>query len=175
MYVSLLEIFYLINFKKVSFGDVKKLSSASFHLHIFTMAETPFRHCIFAISYLSPLVKGRGSSFEQTWIPFTHVCFAPNLVEIGSVVLELKFFNFVTVFPLFRNYLPLEKGGALHLNKPDSPSQRMKCAKFGWNWPSGSGEDENVKSLWQHRRRQPQWWRQTMDKLWSVKLTWAFH
>ena len=25
---------------------------------------------------------------------------------------------------------------------------RMLCAKFGWNWPSGSGkEDENVKSL----------------------------
>ena len=39
MYVTLLEIFYLINFKKVSFGDVKKLSSASF----FTMAETPLK------------------------------------------------------------------------------------------------------------------------------------
>ena len=23
----------------------------------------------------------------------------------------------------------------------------MLCAKFGWNWPSVSGEDENVKSL----------------------------
>ena len=23
----------------------------------------------------------------------------------------------------------------------------MICAKFGWNCPSGSGEDENVKSL----------------------------
>ena len=24
----------------------------------------------------------------------------------------------------------------------------MLCAKFGWNWPSGSGgEDENMKSL----------------------------
>ena len=23
----------------------------------------------------------------------------------------------------------------------------MICAKFGWNWPSGSEEDENVKSL----------------------------
>ena len=30
----------------------------------------------------------------------------------------------------------------------------MLCVKFGWNWPSGSGEkDENVKSL-QHRGRQ---------------------
>ena len=24
---------------------------------------------------------------------------------------------------------------------------RMLCAKFGWNWPSGSGENENVKNL----------------------------
>ena len=24
---------------------------------------------------------------------------------------------------------------------------RMLCTKFGWNWPSSSGEDENVKSL----------------------------
>ena len=23
----------------------------------------------------------------------------------------------------------------------------MSCAKFGWNWQSGSGEDENVESL----------------------------
>ena len=32
---------------------------------------------------------------------------------------------------------------------------RMLCAKFGWNWPSGSGEeDENVKSLrWRRRQR----------------------
>ena len=42
----------------------------------------------------------------------------PSLVEIDPVVLE-KIFNFVNVFSLFRNYLPLEKGGALHLNKLD--------------------------------------------------------
>ena len=44
----------------------------------------------------------------------------------------------------------------------------MLWAKFGWNWPSGSGEeDENVKSLRQQQRR-----RRT-DKFWSEKLTWA--
>ena len=59
-----------------------------------------------------------------------------------------RFFNFVNVFSLFRNYLPLEKGGALHLNKQESPSpkdalcqvwlkldqwfwrRRWKCEKF---------------------------------------------
>ena len=45
-----------------------------------------------------------------------------SLVEIGPVVLEKKkVFNFVDVFSLFRNYLPLEKGGALHLNKLEFP------------------------------------------------------
>ena len=47
---------------------------------------------------------------------------------------------------------------------------RMLCAKFGWNWRSGSGEDENVKSL----QTDGQTDRQTMDERWSEKLTWAF-
>ena len=37
---------------------------------------------------------------------------------------EEDFFNFVNIFSLFRNYLPLEKGGALHLNKLESPSPK---------------------------------------------------
>ena len=40
---------------------------------------------------------------------------------------------------LFRNYLPLEKGGAQHLNKLHP---RMLCAKEGWNWPTGSEEED---------------------------------
>ena len=35
-----------------------------------------------------------------------------------------RFFNLVNVFSLFRNYLPLEKGGALHLTKRESPSPK---------------------------------------------------
>ena len=50
----------------------------------------------------------------------------------------------------------------------------MLCAKFVWNWLSGSGEDKNVKSLWQQQRRQQRQPWQTMDIFWSEKLTWAF-
>ena len=54
----------------------------------------------------------------------------PRLVEIGSVVLEKRIFlNFINVFSLFRNYLPLEKGGVLHLKKLESFTQ-------GCFWPS---------------------------------------
>ena len=84
------------------------------------------------------------------------------------------FFNSVNVFSLFRNYLPLGKDKALHFNKPESNPlhPRMLFAKFGWNWTSGSGEeDENGESLrhWQRQRR-----RRSTDKFWSEKLTWAF-
>ena len=33
-----------------------------------------------------------GSSFGDTWIPFTQRCFVPRLVEFGPVVLENKIF-----------------------------------------------------------------------------------
>ena len=57
----------------------------------------------------------------------------------------LKFFN---VFSLFRNYLPLEMGVKFIFKNLNPHQARMLCAKFGWNWPSGSWEeDENVKSL----------------------------
>ena len=49
-----------------------------------------FCQCIFTISLLSPLGKGWGPSFEQTWIPFTHGCFVPSFVEIGPAILEKK-------------------------------------------------------------------------------------
>ena len=37
------------------------------------------------------------------------------------VVLDKKILNFVNVFSLFRNYLPFEKGGALHMQKHKFP------------------------------------------------------
>ena len=66
--------------------------------------------------------KGRGPSFEHTWIPYNQGCFVPSLEEIGPVVLEKKIFKISQCISLFRNYLPLEKGGAFHLNKLESTS-----------------------------------------------------
>ena len=65
-------------------------------------------------------------------------------------------------------FLPLEKTGPSILTNLNPLHSKMICAKFGWNWLCGSGEeDKNVKSLQQR-------WRRTTDKLWSEKLTWAF-
>ena len=84
-----------------------------------------------------------GSSFEQTWIPFIQGCF-PS-AEFGwnwpSGSGEEEFFYFVNafIFSLFRNYLPLEKGGALYLNNLESPSPKdalclvwLKLAQRFW-------------------------------------------
>ena len=50
-----------------------------------------------------------------------------------------EFLNFVNVFSLFCNYLPLEKDGARHLNKLESPSPKvalwqvwLKLAQWFW-------------------------------------------
>mgnify|MGYP003692227413 CR=1 FL=1 len=59
-----------------------------------------------------------------------------------------RFFNFVNVFLLFRNYNPLERAGPFIWTNLQPLNPRMLCAKFGGNWLSGSGEeDEIVKSL----------------------------
>ena len=78
-----------------------------------------------------------------TWTnlnPFTQGLIMPSLVEIGPVVLEKKiFWNLSMYFSLICNHLPLEKSGALHLNKLESPSPKddlcqvwLKLAQWFW-------------------------------------------
>ena len=45
---------------------------------------------------LSTFKKLNGSLFEETWIPFTQICFVQNLVEISIVVPEKKMKKFTT-------------------------------------------------------------------------------
>ena len=76
-------------------------------------------------------------------------------------------------FLLFRNYLHLEKGGALHLNKLESPSPKdalcqvwLKLAQWFWRrWKCEKFTDGRTD-----RRTE----RQTTDDRWSEKLTGAF-
>ena len=131
-----------------------------------------FRQLIFAIYLLSPLGKEHGPSFEQIWVPFTERCFELSLVEIGSsVVLQKNFLIVSMYFHYFVIISPWKKAGPFIWTNLNPLHPGILCAKFGWNWPTGSGEDENVKSLWQWRRRQR---RRPTDKFWSEKLTWAF-
>ena len=80
----------------------------------------------------------------------------PRLVKICPVVLEKFFFvNFISVFSLFHNYLPLEKGEVLHLNKLESPSPKDALCqvwlKFAqWFWRRNFSNFFNVFSLFRN-------------------------
>ena len=63
----------------------------------------------------------------------------PHLVEIVQIF-RRRFLNLVNVFSLFRNYLPLKKSVAFHLNKFESHSP--KITTIGWNWSRGSEEED---------------------------------
>ena len=91
-----------------------------------------------------PFEKGLGLhfSFENhtppDWVEFTlntNKRSVLSLLEIGAVILEKKIFICCWYFPYFLKLFPLEKGVFESLPKG-------AFAKFGWNWPSGSGNDD---------------------------------
>ena len=109
---------------------------------------------IFTILELSPFGTRRGPAFEKLEFP-------SPIDDLCQVWLELTQWFWRRWF--FK----------LKFEKLETPHPKMIYANFGWNWPGGSGEeDENVKSLWQRLRQRQR--RQTKDKFWSEKLTWAF-
>ena len=114
-----------------------------------------FHFCIF----ISPWKK-QGPLFEQTWIPYTQECFVPSLVKIGPVVLE-KMSIYFYYFPII---CPLGRAWSFILTNLNPLHPVILCAKFGWNWPCGSGEeDENVKSLQTNRQTEERMDGQTED------------
>ena len=70
------------------------------------------------------------NSLQQVWL------------KLAQCILRRIFLNFINVFSLFLYYLPLEKDGTIHLNNLNPLYPRMFRAKFDWNWPSGSGEED---------------------------------
>ena len=94
---------------------------------------------------------------------------------------EEDFLDFINVFLLIGNYLPLEKGGSFHLNKLESPSlkealcqiwlklaqwfwrRRWKCEKLTTTTKTTTATTTTTTTT-------------TTDKgqIWSEKLTWAF-
>ena len=57
------------------------------------------------------------------------------------------FINSVIIFSLFCNYLHWERAGPFIWTNLNPHHQRLLCAKFGWNWSSGSFNFVNVFSL----------------------------
>ena len=102
---------------------------------------------VFCYFVIISLWKRVGPVIWQTWIFITQGFFVPISVEIGSVVLENKISKFCQCIFTFSYLSSLEKGKALHLNKPDSPSP--KSAKFCWNPLCGFWEEDfSISSMY---------------------------
>ena len=94
-----------------------EISSAVLEKKIFK-----FRQCIFT-NYL-PLVKGWAHHLNKLESPSPKDALCQVWLKLAQWFWRRRIFNFVNVFSLLRNYLPLEKGGAHHLNKLESPSPK---------------------------------------------------
>ena len=98
---------------------------------------------------------------EQTWIPFTN-----GAVEIGPLFLEIKIFKFLQcIFAISLSSALRKESGPFVWRYLNPLYPRMLCAKFCWNWPSGSGEDETVSSLQTDRG-------QVTEELTNFRLRW---
>ena len=55
--------------------------------------------------------------------------------EEDFLISSMYFHNFVNIFPW-------KRAGPFNWTNLNPLHPRMHCAKFGWNWPSGSGEED---------------------------------
>ena len=110
--------------------------------------------------------------WKRTWFfvwsklnPFKYECFVFQVWLKLDLWFWRRVLNFECIFTILLILLsPLVKLAFIWINfNPLHP--RMRCAKYNWNWLSGSGEeDENVTSLR----------RQTTDKFRTEKFSSAF-
>ena len=95
--------------------------------------------CIFDILLSFPFEKGVALHLNKLKPPSPKDALCQVWLKLAQWFWRRGFLNFVNVFSLFRNYLPMEKGGALHLNKLESPSPKdalcqvwLKLAQWFW-------------------------------------------
>ena len=94
---------------------------------------------------ISPWKRGGGLHLNKFESPSPKDALCQVWLKLAQWFLRRRFLNFVNVFPLLHNYLPLGKVRALYLKKLESPSLRDALFQ-GWNWPSGSGEEESWRT-----------------------------
>ena len=92
------------------------------------------------------------SSFKQTWIHFIQRWFVPSLVEFGPVVPEKRIFLISSM--CFRYFIIItcsKRTGPFIWTNLNPLRLRMHRTKFGWNWLSGSREEDFlISSMYFH-------------------------
>ena len=106
---------------------------------------------------ISPWEKGGALHLNKLESPSPKDALCQVWLKLAQLFWRRRFFKFVKVFSQFRNYLPLEKDGALHLSKLESPSPNnalyqdwLKLAQ--WFWRREFFNFVNVFSLFRNYR-----------------------
>ena len=88
-----------------------------------------------------PLEKG-GPFIWTKFNPLSHKdALCQIWLKLARWFWRRRFLNFVNVFSLFPNNPPWKRAGPFIWTKFNPLHPRMLCAKFGWNWLRGSGEE----------------------------------
>ena len=117
---------------------------------------------ILTISQVSPLGEGHGPSFIHLESHILKNALCQVWFDFKNKSYNFYYFTIISSFP-WRRAWPFV---CTNLNPFYS---RMLYAKFGWNWLSGSGEeDTNVKRLWQQ-----QWQFFIRKAHFSIRLRWS--
>ena len=82
------------------------------------------------------------SLFGKPWVSMTKDALCQVWLKLATWFRRRRLLNFINVFSLFRNYLPMENSMVFICTNLNPLHPRMLCAMFGWNWLSGSGEEE---------------------------------
>ena len=83
---------------------------------------------VFSLFYISPW-KWAGPFICKLESPSPNDALCQVQSKLAQWFLRRRFLNWVNVFSLFRNYLPLTKVGDLHLNKIKSPLPKNSLCK----------------------------------------------
>ena len=100
-----------------------------------------FRNCLLLEKGVALYLKKLESlspkdAFCQVWL------------NLAQLFLRKRFLNIFIIIYYFEITSPWRRAWPFIWKNLNPLHPRMLCAKFGWNWPSGSGEEDlNVKSL----------------------------
>ena len=126
------------SFEGCSVPSLEKIGSVFLEKRIFKNFVNVFS--LFR-NYL-PLEKGRPIYLNKLKSPSPKDTLYKAWLKLAEWFWRRRILNFVNVYLLFHNYLPLEKGSPFIWTNLNPLLPRMLCAKFCWNWPSSSGEED---------------------------------
>ena len=103
-----------------------------------------------------PLEKGGALHLNKLETPSPKCTLCHIWLKLAQCFWRRGFYNILNIFLLFRNYSPWKRSGPFIWTKFNTLHPKMLCAKFSWNWPSGSWEEVENRKKFTDRRTEGQ-------------------